>query len=74
MKKKAELLAMWVEESFAMTAELKIPEEEHNIENLKHPSQYNFSETLDSPSLDIFNCLNKCQQHVCSKYCLRKRK
>jgi hypothetical protein len=73
-EKKAELLAMWVEESFAMTAELKIPEEEHNIENLKHPSQYNFSETLDSPSLDIFNCLNKCQQHVCSKYCLRKRK
>ena len=52
-EKKAELLAMWVVESFAMTAKLKIPEDDHNMENLKHPSQYNFSETLDLPSLDL---------------------
>ena len=71
---KAQLLKMWVEESFAMTAQMDIPEEEHDTDNLKHPSQLDFSETLNCHETDKYNCLNSVQQHVCSKYCLRKRK
>ena len=75
-KKQAQILQQWVEGQLRMTASLpdlsdqKKPAKKNSA---NHPSNFYYSdkENLYQDSID---CLLHMQQHVCSSYCLRKRK
>ena len=73
----AAFLQQWVEKSFNMTTGVgfdlpnEIEKKDMNLES--HPSKAYYGEQEDKKE-DARQCLLCMQQHVCSAYCMRKRK
>lgn len=69
-QKQAKFLEGWVQTCFNMTtskdASISISE------TAEHPSSLSFDQMVDRKKYDENLCLTKLQQHVCSKYCLKK--
>lgn len=76
---KAKLYAMWVEQCFKMTAcidenILEVVDKTRANEIYKHPSSRNYSETSQNNAIDEVDLLDSVQKHICSKYCLKKKR
>jgi hypothetical protein len=73
---RAEVLQSWVEQDFAMTTSLPDnfqPSIPSNVSPDQHPASKKLSQVKDLES-DLSNLLMTVQNHVCTGYCMRKRK
>jgi len=72
----ASVLAQWAEQTLGLTA--KVIPSPHSIDQTdqapQHPSSRNFSEVHNNLADDANAFLYTCQEHVCTDYCLRKRR
>jgi hypothetical protein len=73
---RAQILQSWVEQDFAMTTSLPDnfqPSGAKNVSPDQHPASKKLSQVEDL-ELDLSNFLMTVQNHVCTAYCMRKRK
>lgn len=78
-QEKANLISMWLESCFNMTATIDEPimNEVKNNKQLDayiHPSCKQYSETTHDIIYDEMDLLHTTQTHICSKYCLKKKR
>ena len=72
-EKQAQFLSTWAQKSLGMTCNLPIPKEHIDSTKENNPAKKYFFE-VEEHMQDQAECLYFFQQHICSAYCLRKRK